>query len=160
MDSEIERPASLYVRMDCGHFQRYEYDDGRCALCDLVNMRLEMATAKDALKDWQDYQRQVVHERCASDEEHCTCVPALRLEIERLRATIAEKEATQSVTEQEAARYQAALAVYADRKNWVQRSHFFGVGGRGRYKDVADVLAIFGDDDFPVDGWLTAEEAL
>ena len=32
-----------------------------------------------------DYYKRVINEPCPTDEQHCTCVPALRAEIERIK---------------------------------------------------------------------------
>jgi chromosome segregation ATPase len=44
------------------------------------------------LADWQDTHNQIMEEKCAGDEKHCTCVPSLRVEIKRLTAEIEELE--------------------------------------------------------------------
>jgi hypothetical protein len=49
----------------------------------------ELEAENEALTEESDegnnYYRRVVSEQCAPDELHCTCVPALRKEIERLQ---------------------------------------------------------------------------
>jgi chromosome segregation ATPase len=51
---------------------------------DAVNAHNEAARLKDELQDIHAAHRQVVEDRCAPDEQHCTCVPSLREEIARL----------------------------------------------------------------------------
>ena len=53
---------------------------------DIVHANELAAVAEDKLAVYcEDYIR-VMKEECAGDEVHCTCVPFLRQEIERLRA--------------------------------------------------------------------------
>lgn len=58
----------------------------------LEDQRLEfeaqMYELRERLKDYKDAHRNTVEDCGAADEKHCSCVPALRLEIERLRAFI------------------------------------------------------------------------
>ena len=46
--------------------------------------------ALEEVEDWREGTRRVMAEECAPDEKHCTCVPDLRREIERLQNLIVE----------------------------------------------------------------------
>lgn len=48
--------------------------------------------AQARLDEYEETARRILAEDCAPDEKHCTCVPALRAEIERLKKKIAELE--------------------------------------------------------------------
>lgn len=52
-------------------------------------LEAENAALRFELDDLNDYYRTVVDDLGADDEEHCTCVPALRREIDRLRGIVA-----------------------------------------------------------------------
>lgn len=57
----------------------------RAHLCTQINNIAQLA--RDEQKKRQDYEesyRRVLSEECAPDEQHCSCVPALRAEIARL----------------------------------------------------------------------------
>ena len=45
-----------------------------CPFCEIARLRAELA-------DIQDAHRQVMEERCPTDERHCACVPVLRAEV-------------------------------------------------------------------------------
>ncbi len=45
----------------------------------------QISKLKFKLKDWQDSHSRVINEKCPTDEKHCTCVPALRRQIDRLK---------------------------------------------------------------------------
>ena len=47
---------------------------------------------KGKLADWQETHNNIIAERCAPDEVHCTCVPSLRKRIQELEAKLAEAE--------------------------------------------------------------------
>lgn len=49
----------------------------------------EYETLKDELAEHDAYYRKVVDGKCAPDEVHCTCVPALRDKIKQLEAELA-----------------------------------------------------------------------
>ena len=50
---------------------------------------VEIERLRSKLAEWQDYQWRCVNEHCQSeDERHCTCVPGLRREIDRLRTQV------------------------------------------------------------------------
>lgn len=42
----------------------------------------------ERLRDLEDSHRAVMREECAGDEVHCSCVPPMRAEVERLRAKV------------------------------------------------------------------------
>lgn len=44
------------------------------------------------LYEWREQYKRVMEERCPSDEHHCTCVPALRAEVQALCARVAKLE--------------------------------------------------------------------
>ena len=72
----------------------------------------ELLELRREYEELREYYRRVIEEPCAGDEQHCTCVPALRAEIERLRgalAIIAESESA------ELARCDAKMALAARR---------------------------------------------
>ena len=50
--------------------------------------------ALEEVEDWREGTRRVMAEECAPDEKHCTCVPTLRKEIERLKAEIEDLKAS------------------------------------------------------------------
>lgn len=50
----------------------------------------EYEALEDRLDDYLDDYTAVINEVCAGDEQHCTCVPILRIEIERLRGALQE----------------------------------------------------------------------
>jgi uncharacterized small protein (DUF1192 family) len=45
----------------------------------------ELQAEVERLKHYEEYFYRVIDEPCPNDEQHCTCVPALRLEIDRLK---------------------------------------------------------------------------
>jgi hypothetical protein len=51
----------------------------------------EIERLREELADWREAAETAAGETCG-DEKHCTCVPLLRMEIERLRAVIAGGE--------------------------------------------------------------------
>lgn len=59
----------------------------------------EIERLRDRLSDYDEAHRMTVDDCGSPDEAHCSCVPALRMEIERLQARVAELE-------KDAARYQ------------------------------------------------------
>lgn len=66
------------------------------------------------LADWRDTQRSVMAERCGDDREHCTCVPVLRREIERLRDLLQaslDLQAAEQATSDELRRQMDVLAL-------------------------------------------------
>ena len=50
-------------------------------------LRTENAKLRAELAELKDYYARVISEPCP-DEQHCTCVPALRAELDALRATL------------------------------------------------------------------------
>ena len=52
---------------------------------ELTAMQAENERLKDELSAIAEVHKQVMEERCPSDEKHCTCVPVLRREIEQLK---------------------------------------------------------------------------
>jgi succinate dehydrogenase/fumarate reductase flavoprotein subunit len=62
---------SVNVTPDCQHTTKEIFDYAR--------------TLRKQLDEEHDYYKRVVDEECAPDELHCTCVPALRNEIDALR---------------------------------------------------------------------------
>lgn len=95
---------------NCGHktLRRvYAAGDGvyRCASCGAIGRYMglvqdqsltrieqlvdENAALRAELEDYRETYRRVLAEACAPDERHCTCVPALRMEIERLQQAAA-----------------------------------------------------------------------
>lgn len=53
---------------------------------DLATVIAERDSLRAELDDYKRDHAQVMAERCASDEKHCSCVPHLRAEVEKLRA--------------------------------------------------------------------------
>jgi len=86
----------------------------------------EIERLRDRLADYEDAHRTTVDDCGAPDEKHCSCVPSLRLEIERLRALIPSDnydgpELAAKILRQQAEieRLRASLAAaYAAAKNW------------------------------------------
>jgi ribosomal protein L29 len=73
--------------------------------CDCITEQVQTLKAENAelrteLAERDATYRRIIEERCPTDEQHCTCVPALRQEVARLRT---------------------ALRYYADRNNWRTR---------------------------------------
>lgn len=66
---------------------------------EVVALTKRSNTLVEKLHDIEESYRQVVHGKCAGDEVHCSCVPALRREIDRLNGRIEELE-TGAVTEE------------------------------------------------------------
>lgn len=74
----------------------FEKDDIIPQLCNLVDeqdqtiaaLRSELADLRQWKSDVEESHRQVMDERCPSDEQHCTCVPILRREIAELNDSI------------------------------------------------------------------------
>ena len=51
----------------------------------VVRSKDEVAQLEAELEEHDAYYKKIINEECATDEIHCTCVPALRAENERLR---------------------------------------------------------------------------
>lgn len=67
-------------------------------------------TSSERCEDFAADARKVLSQRCAPDERHCSCVPHLRAEVERLTAAqLADEVATIARLEQEIGRLQSAL---------------------------------------------------
>jgi hypothetical protein len=64
------------------------------------------------LADWQETYANIVAERCAPDEHHCTCVPALRAHIKELEAQLARAETRERDLELVNSRVEAFCAEY------------------------------------------------
>ena len=45
------------------------------------------------LREYEEQHRRILAGECANDEAHCTCVPALRMEVAMLRELMAMKDA-------------------------------------------------------------------
>lgn len=58
------------------------------AVRDLRKVAEYAAELKARLDDYEADRRRVLSGECAEDEKHCACVPVLRQEIARLRATL------------------------------------------------------------------------
>lgn len=111
-------------------------------------LRLEITQLKGSLADIADAQKVILSEQCAQDEQHCTCVPVLRAEMERLKA---ENERLKAEIER-------WKALEAERAEWLRRT----IGSAGlehfvrewmdlkdecdRYKAALVQLANAGDD--------------
>ena len=67
--------------MKCAHFTCHA-----CKDVDLDTARAEVAALRARIADYEVDHRAVVAGLCASDERHCSCVPHLRREVERLRS--------------------------------------------------------------------------
>jgi len=57
-------------------------------LADRATMAGEIERLQARLSDCEDDARRVLADECAPDEAHCSCVPHLRREIERLRSLL------------------------------------------------------------------------
>lgn len=49
----------------------------------------ELAALKERLAEYDETYRRILAEECAPDEQHCTCVPALRMRIAEAERVIA-----------------------------------------------------------------------
>jgi len=54
----------------------------------LENRLFENLRTHTILKDWVEQHNKIINNQCPPDEKHCTCVPSLYAEIERLRAAL------------------------------------------------------------------------
>ena len=61
----------------------------------IARLEAEVARLTADLNDRDEAHRRILAEECAPDERHCSCVPALRAEVARLRAAL-EQIATPS----------------------------------------------------------------
>jgi len=64
-----------------------------CSSC-VAGWELKIAELEAQLAEFRDDYEQVVNEQCASDELHCTCVPALRKRIAELETFLANIKMT------------------------------------------------------------------
>lgn len=55
---------------------------------EIDQLRTRNAELEAELQDIKDSYRHVMEEKCPTDEVHCTCVPALRAEVARLRKAL------------------------------------------------------------------------
>ncbi len=55
---------------------------------DYDKLKAENEKLVTTLNDWSDQYTMVISDKCPSDEQHCTCVPALREEISKLRTAL------------------------------------------------------------------------
>lgn len=87
-------------------------DDGHCYLDEMLS-NLDVALAayragqdqhEQTIADMQEQHRLVMDEKCPSDEVHCTCVPILRVEIERLKMNVGDIAADARLEERERCR--------------------------------------------------------
>lgn len=102
LEAEVERLRMQLVACDVACLanteksreeQRIKPDNPYCSetykmVCDAVDreiaLRQENAAMKEELGDIMQTHREVMDERCPTDEQHCTCVPFLREEIAAL----------------------------------------------------------------------------
>jgi hypothetical protein len=56
----------------------------------LILAERELVSLRAELKEYRDDYHRVMSEECASDETHCTCVPALRKRVAELEAALKE----------------------------------------------------------------------
>jgi hypothetical protein len=66
-------PGDLHKALDEAH--------GR-----IVDLSAQVNKLNEMLNDWAETYRKIIDDRGPNDEAHCSCVPALRTEIDRLRA--------------------------------------------------------------------------
>ena len=66
---------------------RANYSEPHSANDCIKVLQAQVAKLQAEVEEWHEQQRHVMDERCG-DEEHCTCVPELRLEVERLREAL------------------------------------------------------------------------
>jgi hypothetical protein len=85
------------IHGDGGHYQGEHGTDKAVSDAMLIVSRLtaerdalkaENEKLVDTLSDWSDQYTMVISDKCPSDEQHCTCVPALREEISKLRTAL------------------------------------------------------------------------
>jgi predicted RNase H-like nuclease (RuvC/YqgF family) len=53
-----------------------------------MNTQTRVARLLEIINDYEEYYQKVIEEKCASDERHCTCVPALRQRINDLEGEL------------------------------------------------------------------------
>jgi len=99
-------------RADAQAFYEGQSDKTASLQESLAEAERECDELRAKLADWQETYARIVAERCAPDEHHCTCVPALRAEIAWLET--AREKATMHLVR--ASKLDAALQFYAGRK--------------------------------------------
>ena len=60
----------------------------------LAHAQVENEELKEESDNFDKICKMVIEEKCPSDELHCTCVPILRMEIDRLKEKVKELENT------------------------------------------------------------------
>lgn len=103
-----EREDIETLENENAHLRAYiediEHDGARLLRAELASARAEnhrLRAEVAALRDWkhdiEDDTRLVMTEVCQLDEWHCSCVPHLRREIERLRSVLEHEIANKEV---------------------------------------------------------------
>ena len=60
----------------------------RLSIIDAAQNEAEANDLRAEVEEWKEYSRNVCEEKCAGDEIHCTCVPALRKRIRQLEEAV------------------------------------------------------------------------
>jgi hypothetical protein len=112
---------------------RHLYEgENDCPQCELAALRAALAEIKESFA-------LTVSGECAPDEKHCTCVPALRGEINTLRATVEERD-------------KRILELILDRDHWKRTSD-------RRYamrREFEELLGVSNGMTYTEDGFRTA----
>lgn len=87
------------IMCECGHQASWHSVEGcqftecGCTLSSYQILRAQLAQAQGEIErlkgeqhEWMEERKRILSETCPGDEQHCTCVPELRAEIERLMA--------------------------------------------------------------------------
>ena len=94
----------------------------------------EIETLKAQLNDWESGVKSALDEKCNLEEKHCTCVPALRMEIKKLEKEIKQMAPKLRETERllemsrglrtndkhDINKLKEALKIYIDMESWPQ----------------------------------------
>lgn len=93
--------------LEIAHDHRRIAEQGRDRLRDALHEASGIAVAigndrdkcRDKLADYESAVATIMSEPCDESERHCTCVPSLRIEVERLRTELAAVAATKIESE-------------------------------------------------------------
>jgi len=65
-----------------------EIEKNKLLETELVDVEKENKSLQENLNDISDTHSNIINEKCWPDEKHCTCVPFLRIEIDKLKKKI------------------------------------------------------------------------
>jgi hypothetical protein len=77
MSEDDDKSKILRLRAELGHKQ-----------AEINALKAERNGLAETLNDWGETYRKIIDNKCPPDEQHCTCVPTLRAEIELLRGAL------------------------------------------------------------------------